>query len=48
LITLITGADAEETRTAELMKWIDARFPEVELEVHTGGQPLYPYLVGVE
>jgi hypothetical protein len=23
-------------------------FPHVEVEFHDGGQPLYPYLVGVE
>ena len=22
--------------------------PQVEVEVHEGGQPLYPYLIGVE
>jgi DAK2 domain fusion protein YloV len=48
LITLITGSGAEEGVTAELSAWIGERFPDVELEVHPGGQPLYPYLVGVE
>ncbi|MET0910375.1 MAG: hypothetical protein ABWZ99_12980, partial [Ilumatobacteraceae bacterium] len=48
LITLITGSDADAEVTAELSRWIAERFPEVELEVHPGGQPLYPYLVGVE
>jgi dihydroxyacetone kinase-like predicted kinase len=23
-------------------------FPHVEVEFHDGGQPLYPYLIGVE
>ena len=23
-------------------------YPQVEVEVHQGGQPLYPYLIGVE
>jgi DAK2 domain fusion protein YloV len=48
LITLITGADADEAVTTELDAWAGKRFPDVELEVHAGGQPLYPYLVGVE
>jgi fatty acid kinase len=48
LITMITGADADENVTAELTAWIGGRFPDVELEVHGGGQPLYPYLFGVE
>ena len=48
LITLITGSDADADVTAELATWIDERFPDVELEIHAGGQPLYPYLLGVE
>jgi DAK2 domain fusion protein YloV len=48
LITLITGAEADDNVTAELSAWIGERFPDVELEVHAGGQPLYPYLLGVE
>jgi uncharacterized protein len=48
LITLITGADADDETTTELSTWIGERFPDVELEIHAGGQPLYPYLLGVE
>jgi dihydroxyacetone kinase-like predicted kinase len=48
LVTLITGADASDADTAELEGWFAERFPDVELEVHEGGQPLYPYLLGVE
>ena len=48
LITLITGSDADDTVTDELAAWAGERFPDVELEIHAGGQPLYPYLVGVE
>ena len=48
LVTVITGADAGEDTTAELEAWFADRFAGVELEVHTGGQPLYPYLFGVE
>jgi DAK2 domain fusion protein YloV len=48
LITLITGADAGDDVTDELSAWIVEHFPDVELEVHAGGQPLYPYLLGVE
>jgi DAK2 domain fusion protein YloV len=48
LITLITGADADDDVTTELSAWIREQFPDVDLEVHAGGQPLYPYLLGVE
>ncbi len=48
LVTLITGADADEAATATIEAWLGVHRPGVELEVHCGGQPLYPYLVGVE
>lgn len=48
LVTLITGADATDESTAGLEAWFADRFPGLELEVHAGGQPLYPYLLGVE
>jgi uncharacterized protein len=48
LITVLTGADAQHDATAELERWISERFPDVEVEIHDGRQPLYPYLLGVE
>jgi hypothetical protein len=48
LTTAITGADASPAETAVLEAWFGERFPGVDLEVHVGGQPLYPYLFGVE
>lgn len=48
LITILTGEQAEEAQTAQLTSWIKTSFPDAELEVHEGGQPLYPYLFAVE
>ena len=48
LVTVITGVDADEATTAALDAWMAANRPGVEVEVHDGGQPLYPYLFGVE
>jgi uncharacterized protein len=48
LVTAIAGADATEGVTAELQEWFEERFADIELEVHDGGQPLYPFLFGVE
>jgi dihydroxyacetone kinase-like predicted kinase len=48
LITVLTGVDAEPAVTTELERWVSERFPDVEVEVHDGRQPLYPYLFGVE
>ena len=48
LVTVITGAGATGDATSELEAWFESRFGTVELEVHRGGQPLYPFLFGVE
>ena len=48
LVTVLTGVDADEATTAALGEWLAANRPGVEVEVHDGGQPLYPYLFGVE
>ena len=48
LVTVIAGADATDDATSELESWFESRFGTVELEVHQGGQPLYPFLFGVE
>ena len=48
LLTVITGADATTAVTAEIEGHIAAVHPEVQVEVHRGGQLLYPYLFGAE
>lgn len=48
LVTLIAGTDARDDHTAAIETWLAAEHPDVELEIHDGGQPLYPYLFGVE
>jgi dihydroxyacetone kinase-like predicted kinase len=48
LVTIIEGADADAHDTARLGDHLADAHPHVEVEVHRGGQPLYPYLIGVE
>ena len=40
------GARVADTRRIE--EWLSEEHPDVALEVHQGGQPLYPYLLGIE
>jgi hypothetical protein len=47
LVTLVYGADVDEWSAHELGKRVGQRFG-VEVEVHRGGQPHYPFLIGVE
>ncbi|HZD88334.1 MAG TPA: DAK2 domain-containing protein [Gaiellaceae bacterium] len=46
LLTLLTGADAPPL--GELVERIRAAHPELEVEVHEGGQPHYPLLLAAE
>jgi uncharacterized protein len=48
IITVLVGADAPANETDRIREHIEFNFPHVEVEFHDGGQPLYPYLVGVE
>jgi len=48
LVTVLTGEGTNEAETAALSDWLKASYPDAELEVFEGGQPLYPYLIAVE
>jgi dihydroxyacetone kinase-like predicted kinase len=48
VVTVITGEGADPAVVAALTSWLAGARPDVEVEVHDGGQPLYPYLIGVE
>nr|MDP9452888.1 hypothetical protein [Actinomycetota bacterium] len=48
LVTLIEGEQAQGDDTAAITGWLAEHRPGVEVEVHQGGQPLYPYLLGIE
>ena len=48
IVTVLVGSDAPAAETQRIREHIEFQFPHVEVEFHDGGQPLYPYLVGVE
>ncbi|MRN52467.1 DAK2 domain-containing protein [Paenibacillus monticola] len=48
IVTILLGAEAEAKITDALSEWLQETYPEVEVEVHEGGQPLYYYLFSVE
>jgi dihydroxyacetone kinase-like predicted kinase len=48
LVTLIWGEGATRQATATLERRLREAHPDVEVEVHRGGQPVYAYLLGVE
>jgi len=48
LISLYYGAETKEEDAAELAKELEAEYPEIDIEVHYGGQPIYYYVLSVE
>ncbi len=48
IVTLMIGVDGSADEADKLSEHIEAKYPDVEVEIHDGGQPLYPYLVSVE
>ena len=48
LVTIIVGAEADADDTARISEHVGRAPPDVEVELHHGDQPLYPYLIGVE
>jgi dihydroxyacetone kinase-like predicted kinase len=48
IITLIEGEGATAASTRRLTQWIEENRPKATVEVHHGGQPLYPYLLSIE
>ena len=48
LITIYYGADTKEEDAEALGAEFEEMFPDCDVEVHSGGQPLYYYLISVE
>jgi hypothetical protein len=48
LVTIIEGEGSGAADTRRITEWLREHRPEVETEVHHGGQPLYPYLFSIE
>jgi len=47
IVTIITGADADQAVTEAARAWLEEEY-DLEVEVVAGTQPLYPYLLSVE
>jgi hypothetical protein len=48
IITIIEGDGASVATTRHITEWLGEHRPDAAAEVHHGGQPLYPYLFGIE
>ena len=48
IVTLIEGEGVGAGDTRQITEWLADAHPHLEAEIHHGGQPLYPYYLGVE
>ncbi len=48
LVTVISGEESSDESTTKISEWLTESKPHLEVEIHVGGQPLYPYYFGVE
>lgn len=48
IVTVLYGEDIKKETADELVHFIEEKYPDVEVEVHNGKQPLYPYIFSVE
>lgn len=48
IVTIYIGEDGSEDLANELAQDITEKFEDVEVEIHNGRQPVYPYLFSVE
>ena len=48
IISLYIGADGSRKLADKLSAELSETYPDVEIEIFDGGQPVYPYLFSVE
>lgn len=48
LLTVVAGQEATADLLDAISEYVDAQFPEVEIDIVAGGQPLWPVIFGVE
>jgi uncharacterized protein len=48
VVMLLTGEEAKDEDTEAIVAWLSEQYPNAEVEVHQGGQPIYSYIISVE
>ncbi len=48
LITIYYGVDIEDETAEKFLERVEEAWPQCEVELHGGGQPIYYYLMSVE
>lgn len=48
ILMILQGADVSETELNALTEYVEKQYPNLELEVHNGEQPLYSFIFSIE
>ena len=48
LVSIYYGEDTDEAQAKELVRRIEAKYSDVDVEMHSGGEPVYYYIISVE
>ena len=48
IITIIVGVEGTQAEAEKISEAIEASYPDLEVEIHEGNQPVYPYLLSAE
>ncbi len=48
ILTILYGEDTDTNAVNQLVEELHNQYPDLEIEVHNGKQPLYPYIFSAE
>jgi hypothetical protein len=48
IVSIYYGADSSEEDAEEIASVIQEKYPDLEVEINDGGQPIYYYVISVE
>lgn len=48
ILTILYGEDTEQSQMDQLVEYLQEHYPDIEIEIHNGKQPLYNYIFSVE
>ena len=48
IVSMYFGTESSEEEAAEIAEAIEEKYPDVEVEINDGGQPIYYYVISVE
>jgi len=48
IITIIYGEDVTDKEIEQIKRYVEDKYPEVDVDIHNGKQPVYSFLIGVE